>query len=782
MSGPQVPANGPRTALNFIAVDPLHAPARRGPTQPADSGQQSQPAPAMQAGASETAPAALPAWALAMPTQGVLALQQRKLELLTPEQAEVQGAKWDKLPEAARNQNSWYIANPHLPNIAARKSPRTYGGKSAKWKNLSGLMSYKDACAEALLIPGGGQIGFMLQAGLGLTCIDMDVKHYTPPEKVEEFRAAIKHFDSYTEKSQSGQGFHTWSFGEIGKGCRGDGWEVYSQARFIICTGDVFLDRPIRNCGDKVVALVTHIRQLQNSTIESDEHEYVDGEDLCDDDDAIASLMAASNGEKFQRLWHGNFAAADTMLSLGLRKEGHPDANILDMSVVDHSVIESLAWARPSNAQVCRLFAMSPLSKRAWQPESEQNKQKHWHTDGTFNPRHTHMSLARLRPILAREKSYIVNLHALLGNQLAKEYLEQYEDGDVFVGKKDDEILAAPDVSWILHNLIPSNTFIAVYGKAGGGKSFLILDLLGHIANGRMWFNHKIKVSVPVFYFVLEDNEPEIKRRLLAWKSKNEGSSGITFFNTPLNLAEPGIVQKIVRSIKVTRSARGILTIDTLARSMPGFDENNGQDMSLVVSAADQIMYETGWTVIVVHHSGKDESKGMRGHSSLVGAVRCEIEVSNDAITGRQFMVTKSNGGPTHKQFPFKLNTVSLGFEKDDDGEDDPDLPISSCVVEDTGDHRLTDEQKVARAAQAEKEKVDRSEDKVKNDATRIKNAIVAEHAAGRKPTGKSLIALNIIPEHRTKAAIKFLKDNNEVKDMPIIPTPATGARCYLDV
>ena len=35
----------------------------------------------------------------------------------------------------------------------------------------------------------------------------------------------------------------------------------------------------------------------------------------------------------------------------------------------------------------------------------------------------------------------------------------------------------------------------------------------------------------------------------------------------------------------------------------------------------------TGAAVLLVHHSGKDEAKGMRGHSALLGALDAELAI-----------------------------------------------------------------------------------------------------------------------------------------------------------
>ncbi|MNN35456.1 hypothetical protein D3C81_1493060 [compost metagenome] len=88
--------------------------------------------------------------------------------------------------------------------------------------------------------------------------------------------------------------------------------------------------------------------------------------------------------------------------------------------------------------------------------------------------------------------------------------------------------------------------------------------------------------------------------------------------------------------------------------------------------------------VLLVHHSGKDASKGARGWSGLRAAADVELEVlRSDEL--RSISVTKLKDGQDGAQIGFKLHTVVLG--EDEDGDD-----ITSCIVEYTNTGRATKE------------------------------------------------------------------------------------------
>ena len=78
--------------------------------------------------------------------------------------------------------------------------------------------------------------------------------------------------------------------------------------------------------------------------------------------------------------------------------------------------------------------------------------------------------------------------------------------------------------------------------------------------------------------------------------------------------------------------------------------------------------------IILIHHSGKDATRGARGWSGLRAAADAEIEVTR---TGdfRAATITKMKDGSDGLRLPFKLQTLELGFDPDGEAE-------SSCIVE----------------------------------------------------------------------------------------------------
>ncbi len=102
--------------------------------------------------------------------------------------------------------------------------------------------------------------------------------------------------------------------------------------------------------------------------------------------------------------------------------------------------------------------------------------------------------------------------------------------------------------------------------------------------------------------------------------------------------------------------------IDTLARAFGGGNENASEDMGAFITAAGAIQQRYDSALLVVHHAGKDATKGLRGHSSLLGAVDTELEIIRieDAPKGI-LHISKQKDGEDGQRMGFQMVTVDIG-------------------------------------------------------------------------------------------------------------------------
>jgi hypothetical protein len=233
------------------------------------------------------------------------------------------------------------------------------------------------------------------------------------------------------------------------------------------------------------------------------------------------------------------------------------------------------------------------------------------------------------------------------------------------------EISAIPQTDWCVKHILPAKGLAAIFGPSGSGKSFLALHLAACIATGQDWFGTKTK-QASVVYVMLE-GEGGIRNRVAALEREHGPLPSTTFgvIAQPFRLTEPQDVVDLAASLEDAK----VVFIDTLNRAAPTSDENSSKEMGVILEAAKRLQACIGGLVVVVHHTGKDSTKGMRGHSSLHAALDAAIEVERSAIGGRTWSVAKSKDGEDGKKTAFKLVRHVLG--QDADGEE-----ITSCSVQ----------------------------------------------------------------------------------------------------
>ncbi len=230
-----------------------------------------------------------------------------------------------------------------------------------------------------------------------------------------------------------------------------------------------------------------------------------------------------------------------------------------------------------------------------------------------------------------------------------------------------------PATQWAIRHLFPVVGIATIYGASGSGKSFLGFHMATCMAEAGSFFGHGIPNQLRVVILCLEA-AGGVPQRLKAWEVARGRNlpAGVSFVFDAFNVLVGGDVSDLVAAIEASGGADVIL-IDTLNQSMPGADENSARDAGQVIANLGFIQRALDCLVVVIHHTGKNELAGMRGHSSMFAAMDAVIEVKR-APGMREWSLVKSKDGIDGITHPFALEQVVLGT--DFMGE-----PITSCVV-----------------------------------------------------------------------------------------------------
>jgi hypothetical protein len=144
--------------------------------------------------------------------------------------------------------------------------------------------------------------------------------------------------------------------------------------------------------------------------------------------------------------------------------------------------------------------------------------------------------------------------------------------------------------------------------------------------------------------FVAAEGAPGLGLRVTAWLSavRIAAPRRLRVFPEPIDLRDARMVAIVAAWAAEVRPA--LIVFDTLARSMPGGDENSAKDMGELIDGADRIRAASGAAVLLVHHTGKD-GIDVRGSSALRGAASTMVKAEADGA-----VVTLRNEPPAGKQ------------------------------------------------------------------------------------------------------------------------------------
>jgi len=241
-------------------------------------------------------------------------------------------------------------------------------------------------------------------------------------------------------------------------------------------------------------------------------------------------------------------------------------------------------------------------------------------------------------------------------------------------GVRWDDARPQLDRAYLVKNLIHANTMVVTYGDSNVGKSYVVLDLAFCVATGREW--NKRKVQRALVAYVAAEGGHGFTGRIEAYR-RHYDAHGLPFLLIPCPIdlfSEQAQTGSLIRLIQEAESQHdlkcGLVVVDTLARAMAGGDENTAMDMGRFVANCDRVRVATGAAVNIIHHTGKDASKGARGSSALRAATDTEIEVRAGTMS-----IAKQRDMAPVPDATFALKSIDIGATPDGD-------QATACVVD----------------------------------------------------------------------------------------------------
>lgn len=212
----------------------------------------------------------------------------------------------------------------------------------------------------------------------------------------------------------------------------------------------------------------------------------------------------------------------------------------------------------------------------------------------------------------------------------------------------------------------------------------MAIDWACRVATGTNWAEKRVAQGTVIY--VVGESGIGVPRRVKAWEKKfnNEHPvNNLVRIECPVFSASSDSLNQLLETIEMIKNHNALpiklIVLDTLARCFGGSDENAAKDMGAFIQGCDILKAKTDATILLVHHSGKDQDKGARGSSALRAALDAEFNVRREKeshIEDKAFILTctKMKDAEEPDKSAYDLRPIELYYD------DDQEL-ISSLVI-----------------------------------------------------------------------------------------------------
>ncbi len=473
--------------------------------------------------------------------------------------------------------------------------------------------------------------------------IAADLDHCRDPvtETIEDWAwAIIRAIDSYTEVSPSKTGIRILCYGKLPPGRRKSGnVEMYDESspKYLTITGHHVPGTPRTLEWRQAEIERVHAEHLGGTAPVKTEEQRDEMPlrerpvrhtvpDTLSVDGIVERAAAAANGEKFMRLYSGDFGAA------GYASQSEAELAFASMVAF---------WTGPDPELIDAVYRASGLLRDKW----DARRGGHTYGEITIEKAMEHETYYDWG-----DRQFDDDIH-LICKPFDPNVLDDCPDErpdldddpvdpnllvDEGVGSPRtqptqkrrrgltlDEVFDLPPPVWQIDQHFATGSLVTLFGPSGVGKSFVALDYALCVATGRPYLGRHESLRGPVLY-IAGEGVSGLRNRVKAWLAHHEVQTpprNFVFVPATFNLLDDAEADEL---IQIARDDLGqnpsLVVIDTLARNFGGGNENATQDMNQFITNLDRLKAEFGCTVLVVHHTGKDAAKKERGNTALRGA------------------------------------------------------------------------------------------------------------------------------------------------------------------
>ena len=214
----------------------------------------------------------------------------------------------------------------------------------------------------------------------------------------------------------------------------------------------------------------------------------------------------------------------------------------------------------------------------------------------------------------------------------------------------------------LIDQVLERNSIIGIVGPSGAGKSFVASEMGLCIGSDTPYHGQPVKAGLVIL--CAGEGFRGIPDRVDAWcmhHGINKRAVKLAITERPAQLFEESYLAAFYKEIEGLAAQLGkpeLIIIDTVARHIPGRDENSAKDMGEFIEAVDKLKSDFECSVMLVHHTGHANQDRARGSTAFKGALDTEIIVKPVGDHDITMKCDKQKDGPPFEQMQFVKTSV----------------------------------------------------------------------------------------------------------------------------
>lgn len=224
------------------------------------------------------------------------------------------------------------------------------------------------------------------------------------------------------------------------------------------------------------------------------------------------------------------------------------------------------------------------------------------------------------------------------------------------------EILEIDEASFLLPERLIRNEITSLYGNVKSGKTFLAVLLALCCAIGREFWGQKFPSEGSDVVYYAAERPQQVRDRVEAacqflGLTEIPSKFRLCYANKSLKLQDEENLQKLCRDVREIQPS--LIVFDTYAR-MNNKDEDSKKESDINYDQLMKVLSSSQAEPagILVHHCGKEKSRGMRGSSALSAAVGAFWSVDKGADGLIELAMEECNAVENAESIYFTIESV----------------------------------------------------------------------------------------------------------------------------